>query len=605
MDNPILTLYQEKISTAKSEIHRLERLINRCSIARLGVILLGGAMIFKVVQTEKVWLTLFAFCLVLLAFMWLVAKQSKFDKLKEDYEDDLMVVQNELDHMDDGDGIYDNGNRFINDKHPYSSDLDLFGQRSLYHKINRTATPVGNDVLARWLSNSAVREDVLLRQEAVKELVEDPSWCLDTLARLVFSLKEKRDFKSVLINYLNKPYYDFGNKALQLYTKLSPLLIVACFSLSFFFSPVLQIAGFLIAINVFLTLGYARKVTMIADGIGKTGDLLKRFGRAFGVVENKQWRNKLMHGMLLVGAGNKYDQPAVSKTIKDLGVLINKLDYRLNMLVSLFLNGIFLWDFRQVFAIIKWRKSHQYEMAQIFDDLSTTEALISIALLKINNPRWCWPIILNEGEHHFEAKALGHPLISSEVSVVNDYALMNHRIALITGSNMAGKSTFLRTVGANIILALCGAPVCAKELHLSVMNLVTYMRIRDSLNESTSTFKAELDRLEMILQVVSTIKNTFFLVDEMLRGTNSVDKYLGSKAVIEKLIKEGGVGIVATHDLQLARLEEENRNYLKNYHFDIQVIKGEMLFDYQLKEGPCTIFNASILLKKIGIDISV
>ena len=156
-----------------------------------------------------------------------------------------------------------------------------------------------------------------------------------------------------------------------------------------------------------------------------------------------------------------------------------------------------------------------------------------------------------------------------------------------------------------MVLALSGAPVCALHLELSVMHIITYMRIRDSLNESTSTFKAELDRLDMILKVVNTQKNTFFLVDEMLRGTNSVDKYLGSKAVIEKLIKDRGVGMVATHDLQLAKLEDTNPGYLKNYHFDIQVIEGEMVFDYKLKEGACKIFNASMLLKKIGIDISL
>lgn len=605
MNHPILTNYQERLSVAKTEIDRLESLSNRYSIARLALILLGGAILFMVVQTELVWLTLLTSFIVLFVFIALVAKQSKLDKQKEDREDELMIAQNELDHIDGKEGIYDDGNRFVDDKHPYSSDLDLFGRKSLYHKINRTATPEGNNILAEWLATTSVRDDIMLRQEAVKELVEDPSWCLNVLARLLFSLKEKENFKSMLVNYLDKPYYDFGNKTLQLYTKLSPWLIFGFLLLSIFFGPFLKIAVFLIAINVLLTLGYAGKVTMVAEGIGKTGNLLRRFGRVFAIIENRKWSSKLFCGMLLIKVGNENNQPAISKTIEELGLLINRLDYRLNIFVSMFLNGFLLWDFKQVFAIVKWRKSHQYEMAQVFDDLSTTEALISISLLKTNNPLWCWPVILTGDEHRFDAKELAHPLISPTVSVVNDYALIDHRIALITGSNMAGKSTFLRTVGTNIILAICGAPVCAKELGLTIVNLVTYMRIRDSLNESTSTFKAELDRLDMILKVVSTVKDTFFLVDEMLRGTNSVDKYLGSKAVIEKLIKDGGVGIVATHDLQLAKLEEAYQKYLKNYHFDIQVINGEMLFDYRLKEGACTIFNASMLLKKIGIDISV
>lgn len=168
---------------------------------------------------------------------------------------------------------------------------------------------------------------------------------------------------------------------------------------------------------------------------------------------------------------------------------------------------------------------------------------------------------------------------------------------------MAGKSTFLRTIGINAVLAYSGAPVVAESMEISVMHLVTYMRIRDSLNESTSTFKAELDRIMMVLQQVEDKADTLFLLDEMLRGTNSVDKYLGSKAIIEKLIAFKGVGMVATHDLKLAELADTHPGYVKNFHFDIQVHGEDMLFDYLLKDGPCTIFNASLLLRKIGIHI--
>jgi len=168
---------------------------------------------------------------------------------------------------------------------------------------------------------------------------------------------------------------------------------------------------------------------------------------------------------------------------------------------------------------------------------------------------------------------------------------------------MAGKSTFLRTIGINTVLALCGAPVCAAEMKVSVITIITYMRIKDSLNESTSTFKAELDRLQMLLKAVESDQKVFFLIDEMLRGTNSVDKYRGSKAVIEQLIKKKGVGMVATHDLQIAELEAAHPDYVRNFYFDIKVKDGEMLFDYKLKHGECKTFNASLLLKQIGIEV--
>ena len=169
---------------------------------------------------------------------------------------------------------------------------------------------------------------------------------------------------------------------------------------------------------------------------------------------------------------------------------------------------------------------------------------------------------------------------------------------------MAGKSTFLRTVGINTVLALCGAPVCASAMKVSVMTVLSYMRIKDSLNESTSTFKAEIDRLQMLLKAVESEEKIYFLIDEMLRGTNSADKYLGSKAVIERLIEKKAVGIVATHDLQIAELEKKYPDYIRNFYFDIQVKNGEMLFDYKIKDGECKTFNASLLLEQIGIHVN-
>ncbi|WP_434547577.1 MutS-related protein, partial [Parapedobacter pyrenivorans] len=282
---------------------------------------------------------------------------------------------------------------------------------------------------------------------------------------------------------------------------------------------------------------------------------------------------------------------------------IDRLDYRLNILVGAVLNMVALWDFRQVFAILDWRRQYGNEVLAAFDVVAEFEVLVSLATLSRNHPKWAFPEIVESTKPIVTVTNLSHPLISFNTAVANDYHMDSHYVALITGSNMAGKSTFLRTVGINAVLAYCGAPVCGEQMRLSVFRLVTYMRIADSLNESTSTFKAELNRIQLVLQAVKTQPDTFFLIDEMLRGTNSKDKYLGSKAIIKQLIADGGVGMVATHDLQLAKLADEYPHVLANFHFDIQVREGEMFFDYKLKPGECTIFNASLLLKNIGIDV--
>ncbi len=295
----------------------------------------------------------------------------------------------------------------------------------------------------------------------------------------------------------------------------------------------------------------------------------------------------------------------LSDAFRRLGLLVEKLDARNNVLVGAILNMFFLWDFKQVFAICNWKNNYEGDIIKTFDIVAEFEALLSLATLKRNFPEWSTPVILDSPiDNRIKALEINHPLVSRNTAVANDYDASEHKLALITGSNMAGKSTFLRTIGVNAVLAYTGAVVCAKRLELPIYRLVSYMRIKDNLNESTSTFKAELDRMKFILDLVSGAADAFVLIDEMLRGTNSVDKYLGSRAVIKKLIEMKGKGMVATHDLQLATLEEEYPGVLKNYHFDIQVVDGEMLFDYKLKNGKCTVFNASMLLKGIGIDVN-
>jgi len=280
------------------------------------------------------------------------------------------------------------------------------------------------------------------------------------------------------------------------------------------------------------------------------------------------------------------------------------MNYNLNMVVGVILNLFFLWALKQTIAVEQWKRNNEHSLEDAFEVIADFEAIASIGGLRCNYPEWSFPQIADGDAYTLVAQNIAHPLINNVTRVTNDYELTDtHKIDIITGSNMAGKSTFLRTIGINTVLALCGAPVCANSMRVSVMTMVSYMRIKDSLNESTSTFKAELDRLQMLLKAVEHEYKVFFLIDEMLRGTNSVDKYLGSKAVIEQLIAKNAVGMVATHDLQIAQLEEKYPDYVRNFYFDIQVVDGEMLFDYKIKHGECKTFNASLLLKQIGIDI--
>ncbi|HVS93115.1 MAG TPA: hypothetical protein VHE59_13825, partial [Mucilaginibacter sp.] len=334
----------------------------------------------------------------------------------------------------------------------------------------------------------------------------------------------------------------------------------------------------------------------IAD---KIGGLLANYAEVFRIIEEESWESDKCAQL-----SNHLKEDGTSEQIRELSSLINKLGYSLIMVFGFLLNVFFLWSLKQIIAIEHWKRNNSNSLEDAFDVLAEFEALISLASLHTNYPDWCFPEIAEGSGYTLTARQIAHPLIKRGARIANDYELDNaFRIDIITGSNMAGKSTFLRTVGINAVLALCGAPVCAESMRVSVVHIISYMRIKDSLNESTSTFKAELDRLQMLLDAVNGDDKVFFLIDEMLRGTNSVDKYRGSKAVIEQLIRKRGVGLVATHDLQLAELEKQHPDYIRNFYFDIQVNDGEMLFDYKIRHGECKTFNASLLLKRMGIDV--
>jgi DNA mismatch repair ATPase MutS len=231
------------------------------------------------------------------------------------------------------------------------------------------------------------------------------------------------------------------------------------------------------------------------------------------------------------------------------------------------------------------------------------EVLNSLSTVHFNHPEWTIPAF--EKEHFtLEAESLGHPLIHPAQRVTSDFRLRGQaKIALITGSNMAGKSTFLRSLGVNIILAQAGSPVCASLFILSPNKLMSSMRIADNLAENTSTFYAELKKLKTIIEAVNRNEPVFILLDEILRGTNSLDKHTGSEALIRQMIKQKAVAVLATHDVELGKLENEFPNSINNYHFDVQVEGEELYFDYKLKHGVCTSLNASILMKKIGIEV--
>ena len=598
-----LTLYQNNIKSAEAEIKNLEKQINSNAIFRLLIIIGGGLVIYQLFKTDNVLFVLLAIISIMLGFVLLIFRQSRVERKLQEARIFLQINQNELGIIEGKDNMYSDGSEFEDAKHPYSSDLDVFGKYSLFSLINRCATIDAVKLLSKWLSSSVDKEEIIQRQEAVSELKDDIEHLQSFQSKMLFNLNSKINLRSYLYSYFHDQTFQFKNAFMAFYVPLAPYIFLIGFVFSIF---VFNISNFLIGLGVvhlLWTLSQAGKVGQFSNKIDKIGASLIGLAEGIQLIEDKRYSSKLNQNLQIQLKVSSSDKK-LSSIIHDLGKLIDKLDARNNMLVGAILNMLFLWDFKQVMAISKWKNQYEDTILSGFEALSHYECLISLSLLAYNHPEWSQPVLLDEVEKdRIYAEELAHPLIKKDRSVANDYVGLDHQIALITGSNMAGKSTFLRSIGSNAVLAYAGAVVDAKSFHLPIYDLISYMRIKDSLNESTSTFKAELDRMKFILDHVASNRASFFLIDEMLRGTNSVDKYLGSKAIIKKLIKMNGKGLLATHDLQLSELAHEFPTILKNYHFDIQVIQEEMLFDYKLKEGPCTIFNASMLLKGIGVEI--
>jgi hypothetical protein len=603
MTPDIISDYQNRIAGATQQADNYKKLSENYSLLRLVVFGLFILSVIVAVTINEIIVIIVSAIVLSLCFAWLVNRQSRFDALKNYFLDIRKVNENEINSINGRENIYPDGSWFASDKHFYTSDLDIFGSGSLFQLMNRAATWPGIVKLAGWLNAPTTKETILLRQQAVDEIAQKNDWKIHTQANLVFALKHEKNEIEKLLEYLKMPVELDKQAWLTIYARIAPYILLAIIVVSIFYMPARYVAGLIALFNLRLVSSKGKVIKKTDLVAGKIGKALKHFVFAFKGIEDEEWRSEYLKKQS-DRLKRDNDKP-ISGSIAQLARRINNLDVRLNMFLGGILNMFLLWDIRQVIAIEKWKQDNQQNLEEAFDVIAEFEAIISLASLRINYPDWCVPEIAEGDGYTLIAKQIAHPLINIENRIANNYELKDaFKIDIITGSNMAGKSTFLRTIGINTVLALCGAPVCAAAMQVSVITIISYMRIKDSLNESTSTFKAELDRLQMLLAAVDTDKKVFFLIDEMLRGTNSVDKYRGSKAVIEQLIRKKGVGLVATHDLQIAELEKQYPGYIRNFYFDIQVKNGEMLFDYKIKHGECKTFNASMLLKRIGVDIN-
>jgi len=593
-----LKRYEQSANEQRTEITVLKKKVDQLSFVRVALLLVEIGFFVGLVSSEgtiasAIWSVMLL--LPIFTFAAVVRRQNKLEKQYKFHQNLLWVFENEIALLQNKPNGYDDGTAFEDESHPYLSDLDIFGKSSLYALINRGASKIGVEELAKHLATVSNQNSIIERQQAIKELTEH----IDTTFAFRANLKGHEvtrieEIKQKLGSGLQKQVAFTSNKLLRFYVKIVPYLMLLLFLAGLIFGGTLwNIFGLIAFANAILTFIYSKQITTVYYGFSGSSGLLSSYADAIEWTEQCVWKSKYIKDLF-------QSKEKVSVHIKTLAKIIVEFDARLNFLLYAVLNFFLLWDLKCCIKLGDWTRNVSDKVVQGLDRIGYFEELISFATLNYNHPDWVFPSI--NSNFALKADELGHPLIATHKRVDNTYSVEGtSTVDIITGSNMAGKSTFLRTVGINMVLAYAGAPVCAKRMDLSIFRLLTYMRIKDNLIESTSTFKAELNRLKMILNEVEIHPNAFVLIDEMLRGTNSKDKFDGSKAFIEKLIKIGTPTLFATHDLQLSELEQVHANSLRNFHFDIQLVGNEMEFDYLIKQGPCTKFNAAILLKQIGL----
>ena len=530
----------------------------------------------------------------LIIFLLLVKRHTAVRRKIKLHQNLIQINQNELNVINGGANSYNAGKSYINPTHPFTYDLDVFGDSSLFHAINRTGTIIGRNKLANRFS-SIGQINIQENQSAIHELSKKVNF-RQWYAAQAEMIADKEDTIESLKGWV-------GRKAAikATYRFLFILLpILCCISFVSMFvvnSPIPEkVFSAFFFINLLIVGRNLKKLKEEHDLLSNISPILSMYGELLQLIEKE---NISSNYLVQLTEKLRTEKASAGTLVTSLANLLHRFDTLLNGLGSLVFNGFFLYHIHTLLALEKWKKESGGYITAWFEVISEFDALNSIANYYYNNPDFTMPVV--SAEETFEIENLGHPLIPAGKRICNNLNLKENKFIILTGSNMAGKSTFLRTVGINLILARVGAPVCASRFVFYPFDVFATMRINDSLHDNESFFYAELKRLQQIVEHLRKGNKTFVLLDEILRGTNSNDKREGTKGFIKKMAELKTLGIIATHDLTISQMEQEYKGYLANKCFEVEIIHDELYFDYKLKNGVCQKMSAAFLMKKMGI----
>ena len=591
--------YQGRLDNALHGSERTKKSILRISLLRVFIFIAGFiALCFGYDQGG----TIIGGILLatLIPFLLLVKLHNRLYYQKDWYETSIRHYQAELASLENNHSAFDGGKEWVDSSHPFSLDLDVFGDASLFQALNRTCTPFGAEMLSRWLrkpldKKSAIEE----RQQAIKELSNYNDFRETFRITGCLNKNDETGMKE-LKEWIASPSVFLQKRSNQWICWAVPVINITLFVLGVFDILSMSWFGLVFCSFAIASSKLIRKVTRIQESYHKTLKMLSAYAHLIELADQQPMESDIL---ISLKEAFKSNEKKASDVLGMLAKELDRLDLRNNLILYALLEGSMFWQLRQMLRIEQWKEEHGTHLLQWLEALGRLDALCALGTFAFNHPEYAYPLITDQ-PFVFHAKNMGHPLMSRQQCVVNDAEIPQRPYFLIiTGANMAGKSTYLRTIGCNYILACIGAPVCCSSLEIYPAHLMTSLRTSDSLANNESYFFAELKRLQQILDRLKNGEEMFIILDEILKGTNSMDKQKGSLALVKQLLQLKTNGIIATHDLLLGDLKQHFPDEISNYCFEADIQNDELTFSYKLKRGVAQNMNACFLMQKMGIAI--
>lgn len=596
--NP-LEFYNQTLQQTKTELEITNKKILYISIIRILLFLGCIITVYMLWNKDTMTMTL-SVMLVIIPFLLMIKLHNRFFHKRKYLETKSEILEKELEGLNNNYSSFDEGKEFVNPEHMYSFDLDIFGKKSLFQAINRTCTYIGKKTLAQWMMNHLNdKKSIETRQKAIKDLANRNEFRLNFAITGLINKSNDKDTEDI------KEWVNTESKLTKSNIIKSILLIVPTTNLILLILGLTDIIsmnwlGLSFSLFTIMSFSIIKRATIIQEEYNKKLKTLDTYARLISLMQNEIW---VSYEIKTIIDNLQINGQSPSNALKALTKELDRLDLRNNQILYIILEGSMFFQLRQMTRIEKWKDTYGKYLVEWIESVGNIDALCSLATFSYNHQDYVFPEI-SDTPFCLEAKDMGHPLMPQEQCVKNDANIPSRPFFLIiTGANMAGKSTYLRTIGINYLLGCIGAPVCCKSMNMYPAQLITSLRTSDSLSDNESYFFAELKRLKRIIDKLNNGEELFIILDEILKGTNSTDKQKGSFSLIRQFMTLKANGIIATHDLLLGELIKYFPEEIKNYCFEADIKNNELSFTYKIREGIAQNMNACFLMKKMGIVV--